>query len=94
MFGVEHGIGSGEAAGVLGGARGGNAWAVPRESVDARRRVSNGRDRPLNAARAWESVFDGAVDMSNVSRYRNRGDRTSPPAQQIRRLVRPQRLLD
>jgi excisionase family DNA binding protein len=61
-------------AGDLPGVRFGNAWAVPRESVDARRRASNRRGRPLNAARAWESIVDGSVDLSNVSRYRNRGE--------------------
>jgi len=61
-------------AGDLPGVRFGNAWAVPRESIDARRQVSNRRGRPLSWRRAWESIAAGDVDLSNVSRYRNRGD--------------------
>ncbi len=61
-------------AGDLPGVRFGNAWAVPRESIDARRQVSNRRGRPLSAKRAWEAVVAGDVDLSNVSRYRNRGE--------------------
>ena len=61
-------------AGDLPGVRFGNAWAVPRDAVDARRQVSNRRGRPLSAMRAWEAVAGGDVDLSNVSRYRNRGD--------------------
>ena len=60
-------------AGDLPGVRFGNAWAVPRDSIDARRQVSNRRGRPLSARRAWESIAAGDVDLSNVSRYRNRG---------------------
>lgn len=61
-------------AGDLPGVRFGNAWAVPRESVDARGMASNRRGRPLSAQRAWESIDSGEVDLSNVSRYRNRGE--------------------
>ena len=61
-------------AGDLPGVRFGNAWAVPRDSIDARRQVSNRRGRPLSARRAWESIAAGDVDLSNVSRYRNRGE--------------------
>ncbi len=61
-------------AGDLPGVRFGNAWAVPRDSIDARRHVSNRRGRPLSARSAWESIASGAVDLSNVSRYRNRGE--------------------
>lgn len=60
-------------AGDLPGVRFGNAWAVPRDSIDARRLVSNRRGRPLSHRRAWESIAAGEVDLSNVSRYRNRG---------------------
>ncbi len=60
-------------AGDLPGVRFGNAWAVSRESIDARRQVSNRRGRPLSAQRAWEAIAAGDVDLSNVSRYRNRG---------------------
>ena len=61
-------------AGDLPGIRFGNAWAVPRDSIDARRQVSNRRGRPLSARRAWESIAAGDVDLSNVTRYRNRGE--------------------
>jgi len=61
-------------AGDLPGVRFGNAWAVPRDSVDARRQVSNRRGRPLSARRVWEQIAVGDVDLSNVSRYRNRGE--------------------
>ena len=61
-------------AGDLPGVRFGNAWAVPRDSIDARRQVSNRRGRPLSARRAWEFIDAGNVDLSNVSRYRNRGE--------------------
>ncbi len=61
-------------AGDLPGVRFGNSWAVPREAVAARRQVSNRRGRPLGARRAWEAIASGGVDLSNVSRYRNRGE--------------------
>jgi len=60
-------------AGDLPGVRFGNAWAVPRDSVHARRQVSNRRGRPLSARSVWEQIAAGDVDLSNVSRYRNRG---------------------
>ena len=61
-------------AGDLPGVRFGNAWAVSRESIDARRQMSNRRGRPLSARRAWQQIAAGDVDLSNVSRYRNRGE--------------------
>lgn len=61
-------------AGDLPGVRFGNAWAVPRDSIAARRQVSNRRGRPLSARRAWESIAAADIDLSNVSRYRNRGE--------------------
>lgn len=61
-------------AGDLPGVRFGNAWAVPRQAVDARRQVSNRKGRPLSPGRVWESISAGRVDLSNVSRYRNRGE--------------------
>jgi hypothetical protein len=60
-------------AGDLPGVRFGNAWAVPLSSVEARGVASNRRGRPLSSLRAWEAIADGDVDLSNVSRYRNRG---------------------
>ena len=61
-------------AGDLPGVRFGNAWAVPRDAVAARRQVSNRRGRPLGERRAWQAIASGGVDLSNVSRYRNRGE--------------------
>jgi len=61
-------------AGDLPGVRFGNAWAVPREAVEARRHVVNRRGRPVSALRAWESIAAGEVDLSNAGRYRNRGE--------------------
>lgn len=61
-------------AGDIPGVRFGNAWAVPRELVVARRHVSNRRGRPLSPQRVWEVIADGDVDLSNVSQYRNRGE--------------------
>lgn len=61
-------------AGDLPGVKFGNAWVVPRNSIDARCQVSNRRGRPLSARRAWEQIAAGDVDLSNVSRYRNRGE--------------------
>ena len=60
-------------AGDLPGVRFGNAWAVPRDAVAARRQVSNRRGRPLSERRAWQVIGAGDIDLSNVSRYRNRG---------------------
>lgn len=60
-------------AGDLPAVRFGNAWAVPRDAVTARRQVSNQRGRPLGERRAWQAIGSGDVDLSNVSRYRNRG---------------------
>lgn len=60
-------------AGDLPGVRFGNAWAVPRDAVVARRQVSNRRGRPLGERRAWDAIRSADVDLSNVSRYRNRG---------------------
>ena len=60
-------------AGDLPGVRFGNAWAVSRGSIDSRRQLSNRRGRPLNAARAWEAIALVEVDLSNISKYRNRG---------------------
>lgn len=60
-------------AGDVPGVRFGNAWAVPRDAIAARRQVSNRRGRPLGESRAWQAIASGDVDLSNVSRYRNRG---------------------
>lgn len=60
-------------AGDLPGVRFGNAWAVPRDAVAARRQVSNRRGRPLGQQRVWQAITSEGVDLSNVNRYRNRG---------------------
>ncbi len=40
----------------------------------ARGHGSSRRGRPLSAHRAWEMIAAGEVDLSNVSRFRNRGE--------------------
>lgn len=60
-------------AGDLPGIRFGNAWAVPRADVVARRHQTNRRGRPLSARRAWEDILSGQVDLAAVGRYRERG---------------------
>lgn len=61
-------------AGDLPGVRFGNAWAVRRREVLARRRQVSRRGRPLSALRAWEEIVAEVGDFSNASRYRNRGE--------------------
>ncbi len=60
-------------AGDLPGVRFGNAWAVPRGSVMARRQWSRRRGRPLGCVGAWRAIVGGGVDLGDVGRYRNRG---------------------
>ena len=43
-------------AGDVPGVRFGNAWAVPRDAIAARRQVSNRRGRPLGERRAWQAI--------------------------------------
>ena len=62
-------------AGDLPGVRFGNAWAVPSGAVLARQQAANRRGRPLAAKGAWEAIARVDPDLSNVSRYRNRGKR-------------------
>lgn len=59
-------------AGDLPGVRFGNAWAVPRDAVVARRHQANRRGRPLQAARAWREIIAGHVDLASAGRYRER----------------------
>lgn len=59
-------------AGDLPGVRFGNAWAVPRDAVVARRHQANRRGRPLQAARAWREIIAGNVDLASAGRYRER----------------------
>jgi len=58
--------------GDLPGVRFGNAWAVPRASVMARRHQGGHRGRPLSAGRAWAEILGGPIRLENVGRYRNR----------------------
>jgi len=51
----------------------GNAWAVPRNAIAARLQMSNARGRPLAGRNAWRSIIAGDVNLSNLSRFRNRG---------------------
>lgn len=59
-------------AGDLPGVRFGNAWAVPKRAVQARRHQANRRGRPLGGRRAWEEILAGSVDLDDVGRYRKR----------------------
>ncbi len=61
-------------AGDIPGVRFGNAWAVPREAILAREHGSSRRGRPLSARNSWEMITAGQVDLSNTSRFRNRGE--------------------
>lgn len=59
-------------AGDLPGVRFGNAWAVPRVSLVARRSHQPRRGRPLGVRRAWRTIIAGEVDLEDVGRFRNR----------------------
>lgn len=59
-------------AGALPGVRFGNAWAVPKDAVAARRHQLNRRGRPLSAKRAWTDILNGRVDLAAAGRYRDR----------------------
>lgn len=59
-------------AGDLPGVRFGNAWAVSKDAVVARRHQANGRGRPLSPRRAWAEIVAGRVDLAAVGRYRDR----------------------
>lgn len=61
-------------AGDIPGLRFGNAWAVPREAILAREHGSSRRGRPLSARSSWGMIVAGQVDLSNISRFRNRGE--------------------
>jgi len=76
-------------AGDIPAVRFGNAWAVPRDAVAARGQASNRRGRPLGQKGAWRAIVSGDVDLSNVSRYRNRGEvgRYSMSAADVAHLI-------
>lgn len=59
-------------AGELPGARFGNAWAVPRDALVARRHSSSAGGRPLGPLRAWREIVSGAVDLGRPGRYQRR----------------------
>jgi excisionase family DNA binding protein len=59
-------------AGDLPGQRFGNAWAVPREAVIARRHNAGRGGRPLGPIRAWRELLAGDVDLSRPGRYQRR----------------------
>lgn len=59
-------------AGDLPGHRFGNAWAVPRDAVVARRHYARRGGRPLSAVHAWNELVAGGVDLSRPGRYQRR----------------------
>jgi excisionase family DNA binding protein len=59
-------------AGWLPGVRIGNAWAVPRDAVTARRHIPGRPGRPLGARRAWERLLVGPVALAERGRVVNR----------------------
>ncbi len=56
-------------AGDLPAQRFGNAWAVPRDAVIARRHAVHRGGRPLSARRAWDEIVNGEIDLSRSGRY-------------------------
>ena len=60
-------------SGRIPGVRFGNAWAVPRDAIIARRQLANRPGRPLGPIAAWEAIVAGRVELSNVGRYAHRG---------------------
>lgn len=62
------------ASGQLPGVRFGNAWAVPRDAIVARRHQANRRGRPLGPKRAWEEILAENVDLGAIGRYGERGE--------------------
>jgi excisionase family DNA binding protein len=61
-------------AGQLPGQRFGNAWAVPKEAIVARRHSPGSRGRPLGPRRAWQDILAGDVDLGNPGRYQHRAE--------------------
>jgi hypothetical protein len=59
-------------AGDLPGTRFGNAWAVPRDALVARRHSPGSGGRPLSPARAWREIVAGGVDLGRAGRYQRR----------------------
>jgi hypothetical protein len=61
-------------AGDLPGQRFGNAWAVPRDALVARRHHSGSGGRPLGSVRAWRELVAGEVDLRRPGRYKLRAE--------------------
>ena len=61
-------------AGDLPGQRFGNAWAVPRDALVARRHLAPAGGRPFGAMRAWREIVDGHVDLERPGRYQRRAE--------------------
>lgn len=61
-------------AGELPAQRFGNAWAVPRDALVARRHSSRPGGRPLGPVRAWHEIVAGDVDLSWPGRYQRRAE--------------------
>ena len=61
-------------AGDLPGQRFGNAWAVPRDALVARRNHSGSGGRPLGSARAWRELVASEVDPRRPGRYKLRAE--------------------
>ena len=59
-------------AGDLPAQRFGNAWAVPRDALLARREMPALGGRPLGAKRAWGEIASGRVDPELPGRYQRR----------------------
>jgi hypothetical protein len=61
-------------AGDLPGTRFGNAWAVPREALVARRHSPGSAGRPLSDLHAWHEIVGGEVDLGRPGRYQRRAN--------------------
>lgn len=59
-------------SGDLPGQRFGNAWAVPREAIIARRHHAGRGGRPLGPVRAWRELVAGDIDLGRPGRYQRR----------------------
>lgn len=61
-------------AGELPGRRFGNAWAVPKDALVARRHAQHPGGRPLGAVRAWHEIVAGSLDLDRPGRYQRRAE--------------------
>lgn len=60
--------------GQLPGVKFGNAWAVPRDALAARRWQPGRRGRPLSPMRAWVRLLAGGVDLAERSQFLHRAE--------------------